>query len=155
MYEALAAFVAEREALPAIQAQLAARGDGPTYLHARRLVDAIAAAARGDIAAATAKLDEESADPDRDDGQGNELRRFALHIALATDSAAIADIAQRRDGLLASNDAEVLRLFAEWSARRGDRDAQRHAEARGDDVRRGALTALEGVDVDVSPPRAD
>lgn len=155
LYEALAAFVAEREALPAIQAQLAARGDGPTYLHARRLVDAIAAAARGDIAAATAKLDEESADPDRDDGQGNELRRFALHIALATDSAAIADIAQRRDGLLASNDAEVLRLFAEWSARRGDREAQRHAEARGDDVRRGALTALEGVDVDVSPPRAD
>lgn len=150
-YEALAAFVAEREALPAIQAQLAAAGDGTAYRHVRRLVAAVAAAARGDIGAATAKLEEESADPDRDDGQGNELRRFALHIALATGSEAIAQIAQRRDDLLSSNDAEVLRLYAEWSARRGDVAAHARALARIEEMRNGAAAALASVDFRLPP----
>ncbi len=154
-YEALAAFVVEREALPAIQARLAAAGDGAAYKHVRRLVDAVAAAARGDVAAATAYLEEESADPDRDDGQGNELRRFALHVALATDSEAIAKIAQRRDDLLASNDVEVLRLYAQWSARRGDAAVRERAQARIDELRRGALAGLEGIDVMLPPAKAD
>lgn len=151
-YEALSAFVAEPEALPAIQAQLAAAGDGAAYEHVRRLVDAVAAAARGDLAAASARLEEESADPDRDDGQGNELRRFALHIALVADSEAIAKIAQRRDDLLASNDVEVLRLYAQWSARRGDAITRARAEARIDELRREAANALH--DVGVTLPRA-
>ncbi|MBO9664389.1 winged helix-turn-helix domain-containing protein [Dokdonella sp.] len=158
-YEALAAFVAERGALPAIQAQLAAAGDGASYLHVRRLVDALAAAARGDLAAAAAKLEEESADPDRDDGQGNELRRFALHVALATpdERAAepIARIAQRREDILSSNDVEVLRLYAEWSARRGDTATRARAEARIDELRREAATALHGVDVTLPSAPAD
>jgi DNA-binding winged helix-turn-helix (wHTH) protein len=150
-YEALAAFVVEREALPAIQARLADAGDGAAYLHVRRLVAALVAAARGDVAAAAAHLQEEAADPDRDDGQGNELRRFALHVALATDSEAIAEIARRREDLLSSNDVEVLRLYAQWSARRGDTAAQARAEARIGDLRREATDALHDVGVTLPP----
>lgn len=154
-YEALAAFVVEREALPAIQARLAAAGDGAAYLHVRRLVAALVAAARGDVAAAAAHLEEEAADPDRDDGQGNELRRFALHVALAIpdERAAepIAQIAQRREEILSSNDVEVLRLYAQWSTRRGDAATRARAEARIDELRREAANALHDVGVALPP----
>jgi hypothetical protein len=157
-YEALAAFAAERAALPGILARLEALAGGrhaDTYKHSLRLAAALAAAGSGDLESARAHLEEEAADPDRDDGQGNELRRVALHIATATGSAAIAAIALRDPALAASNDVEVLRLYARWAEQHGDEAARQAAEARQAAQRRDALAALRSVDFAAPPARGD
>jgi DNA-binding winged helix-turn-helix (wHTH) protein/tetratricopeptide (TPR) repeat protein len=157
-YEALAAFAVERAALPGILARLEALAGGrhaETYKHSLRLTAALAAAGSGDLESARAHLQEEAADPDRDDGQGNELRRVALHIATATGSAAVAAIALRDPALADSNDVEVLRLYARWAEQHGDDVARQRAEARQTAQRRDALAALRSVDFAAPPARGD
>lgn len=141
-YSALAAFAAERSALSTIAQALADAGPDRAYLHVRRLVAGLVAAARGEADAAVASLAAEAADPDPDDGQGNELRRVALHVALALDSPAAAQLASHNADVLTSNDVEVLRLYAQWCARHGEPGMQQRVQARIDEVRQRATDAL-------------
>ncbi|HUD41294.1 MAG TPA: winged helix-turn-helix domain-containing protein [Dokdonella sp.] len=149
-YEALAAFVAEPGALPQIHArlkQMVADAKSPdTYRHAARLIEALAAAAAGDREAAAAALRAERDDPDRDDPQRNELSRVALHIALAHDDAAIAALASDGADPLASHDAEVLRLYAQWADAHGAAALAAQARQRRADIERGAREALAAIE---------
>jgi hypothetical protein len=156
--EALAAFASERTALPAIVSHgERIRGDAADpalHRHSRRLTGALASAAAGDTDTARSLLAEEAADPDPDDAQANDVRRFALHIALATDVATIAAIASAGLDATTNNDAEVLRLLREWSVRHHDDATRDRADARLAELQRRALEALGGVDFSVPPPRA-
>ena len=67
----------------------------------------------------------------------------------------LATVGRRREDLLASNDVEVLRLYAEWSTRRGDAATRARAEARIDELRREAAAALRDVGVTLPPARMD
>jgi DNA-binding winged helix-turn-helix (wHTH) protein len=149
-YEALAAFVAEPAALASIRArlrQVLADAKTPdTYRHAARLIEALAAAAAGDREAAAAALRAERDDPDRDDPQRNELSRVALHIALARDDATIAALASDGFDPLTSHDAEVLRLYAQWSEARGEHEVAARARQRRADLERGARETLAAIE---------
>lgn len=149
-YEALAAFVAEPDALPAIHARLrqaVAEAKSPdTYRHAARLIEALVAAAAGDRDAAAAALRAERDDPDRDDPHRNELSRFALRIALSREDAAIAALASDGFDPLTSHDAEVLRLYAQWHDAHGDPAIAARARQRRADVERGAREALAAIE---------
>lgn len=149
-YEALSAFVAEPGALAQIHARLrqvvAAAKTPDTYRHAARLIEALAAAAGGDREAAAAALRAERDDPDRDDPQRNELSRVALHIALAGDDATIAALASDGFDPLTSHDAEVLRLYAQWSEAHGDRQVAERARQRRADLERGARETLAAIE---------
>jgi len=149
-YEALSAFVAEPAALAQIHARLcqvvAAAKTPDTYRHAARLIEALAAAAGGDREAAAAALRAERDDPDRDDPQRNELSRVALHIALAGDDATIAALASDGFDPLTSHDAEVLRLYAQWSEAHGDRQVAERAQQRRADLERGARETLAAIE---------
>lgn len=144
--EALAAFVAEPTALPAILARFDALGthdESSASRHDRRLVSALEAGARGDFAAARAALERESADPHPDDIEHNDLRRTAWPLALASEDPAFAAIALSGYDATRSNDAEILRLYARWAQARGDAEALRRAEARQAELRKRALAALQ------------
>ncbi|ANB19493.1 winged helix-turn-helix domain-containing protein [Dokdonella koreensis] len=154
-YQALAAFVAEPAALPAIRthlAQVATETDPAVFLHAGRLVDALAAAAAGERAAALAALEAERDDPDRDDPQRNEFNRVALRIAIAGGDPAVAALVTAGFDPDANNDAEVLRLFAEWSAAHGQGTAAERARARRADLERRAREALAAIEFTLPPP---
>lgn len=104
------------------------------------LVHSLAAAALGDLPGAQAALEAAASAPQ---ASRDLVRQVALQIALVTHDDAIAQKHLRDfDPTDADVTADTLRLYGDWSARRGDRSNQKRAMDRLDAMRQAPIDIL-------------
>ncbi|MCX7513602.1 winged helix-turn-helix domain-containing protein [Frateuria hangzhouensis] len=144
--EASAALVAEPQALAAIAHDadrlIDAQQQPNDYAYERQLIHAMAASAARQPAQARDALKAAAAGPHPSDATADNLHYIGLTIALRDadkDAAALA-LAGFDPG--ASSNADVLRLYAQWAERQGDRDGHARATARLASLRTEAQAAL-------------
>jgi len=147
LIEAFVAIAVDPAGLEAIERRLEAgnghRPDPAGMRFEQAAVHALACAARGDRQGMQAALEAAAHKPD---APRDFLHALALQIALATGQDAVAQawLADFEPESPATT-ADTLRLYADWSHRRGDPAGARHAKARLASLRATALAALAKV----------
>ncbi|HET6633102.1 MAG TPA: winged helix-turn-helix domain-containing protein [Rhodanobacteraceae bacterium] len=155
LVQATAALNAEPSALRGIAARIDriadSQRDSRAFDYQRALVQAMAAAVKGDKERTLASLRAARSAPHADDSSLSTLRVVALSIAVRTHQAAAAQLAQEGLDVAHCGDADVLRLLAVWARQSAKPALARQADARRLTLTRQAQQALSGIGVEPVP----
>lgn len=156
LYEAMAAYLADPSALRTLQRRVDAYHAGhelaPGLLNRVHFVHALAAAANGDTDAADEALKAAVASGHLDDDGDLELRMVPMLVALHNHDAKAATLALDGYDPANTNDAAILRVYAQWMRQTGDVNSAQRAEARLAQLQKQGLDALASAGFDPKEP---
>lgn len=156
LYEAMAAYLADPGALPALQQRVdayqAKHGMTAGLLNRVHYIHALAAAANGRKGDADAALKAAALAGHLDDDGDLELRMAPMLIALRDQDATAATLALKGYDPVKTQDAAILRSYAQWMRQTGDTASAQRAEARLAQLQKQGRDSLASAGLDPNHP---